>query len=92
MSRCIKMTFEVKNGNERLFEEIQKKARECQLEGFIMASSPQAIKMIACGVSADLDLFLDTVDEIIVRQGGKNMEIDPFLKDKDYRGVFRIML
>lgn len=92
MSRCIKMTFEVKNGNERLFEEIQKKAREYQLEGFIMASSPQAIKMIACGVSADLEVFLDTVDEIIVRQGGQNVEIDPFLKDKDYRGVFRIML
>jgi acylphosphatase len=86
------MTFVVPRSDEQLFEKIQKQARSCQLEGFIMASTPTTIKMIACGVSADLDLFLDKIDEVIATLGGQEVAIDPFLKDKDYRGVFRIML
>jgi acylphosphatase len=92
MSRCIKMTFALKRSDEKLFESIQKQARSCNLEGCIMASSPESVKLIACGTSSDLDNFLDHVDEIIAQQNGEHVEIDPFLKDKDYRGVFRIML
>ncbi len=92
MSRCIKMTFSVQRSSEKLLNALQKQALECKLEGFVMASTPETVKIIACGVSADLDTFLDKVDEVIAAQGGQDVIIDPFLKDKDYRGVFRIML
>lgn len=92
MSRCIKMTFNVQRSDEKLLNAVQTKAHECKLEGFVLASTPETIKIIACGVSGDLDTFLDKVDEIIAAQGGQDVVIDPFLKDKDYRGVFRIML
>ncbi len=92
MSRCIKMTFVVRRSSEQLFEDIQKYARSSDVEGFVMASTPTTIKMIACGNSENLETFLDRVDDIIARQGGHDVEVDPFLKDKDYRGVFRIML
>ncbi|MBY0109964.1 MAG: hypothetical protein K2X90_02530 [Candidatus Babeliaceae bacterium] len=91
MSRCIKMTFAVQRSNEKFLHALQKQALDCRLEGFVLASTPDTIKIIACGVSADLDAFLDKVDEIIAKHGGQDVVIDPFLKDKDYRGVFRIM-
>jgi acylphosphatase len=85
------MTFSVQHSSEKLLNALQKQALECKLEGVVMASTPGTLKIIACGVSADLDAFLDKVDEIIAAQGGHDVIIDPFLKDKDYRGVFRIM-
>lgn len=91
MSRCIKMTFSVQHSSEKLLEAIQKQAQTCQLEGLVMASTLESIKVIACGLSPNLDMFLDKIDEVIATQGGHDIMIDPFLKDKDYRGVFRIM-
>ncbi len=91
MSRCIKMTFSVQRPSQKLLDALQKQAQACKLEGFVMASTPENLKIIACGLSADLDNFLDKTDEIIAAQGGHDVIIDPFLKDKDYRGVFRIM-
>lgn len=92
MSRCIKMTFSVNRTNDKFLHTLQNQAQKCNLEGLVMANTPETIKIIACGGSSDLEVFLDTIDEIIADQGGHDIMIDPFLKDKDYRGVFRIML
>ena len=91
MNRCIKLTFAVKRASDKLLQTLQSQAQENNLEGFGMASAPESVKIIVCGKGTDVDAFLDTVDELIVKHGGQDIAIDPFLKDKDYRGVFRII-
>lgn len=82
--------------DDKLLERIQEQARSCQLEGVIMASTPKEVredvpnvKIITCGSSEDIDIFLDKVGYLIAEH--EQLMIDTFLKDKDYRGVFRIM-
>lgn len=91
MSRCIKMTFNVSKATDKMLQVVQQQALALELEGLVVASTPENVKIVACGSSEKIDSFLDTIDEFIARSGGHNITIDPFLKDKDYRGVFRIM-
>ena len=92
MSRCIKMAFALDKPSEKFLQAIQKHARTFQIEGLLMAHPGEGLKVIACGEGESIDAFLDALDEVVVKYGGQHISSDSFLKDKDYRGVFRIML
>lgn len=72
---------------------IQKKAAGLGLEGTAQLVDPEAkkVSIAICGKPDDLDEFID-----LMHKGAKNfelldIEIEPFLKEKDYRAVFRII-
>lgn len=92
MKKCLKITFTGKWPKNFLHDFVQKHARKFDIEGTVQkVESLGKIRIIACGMAGELDDFLD-----ILHAGGskislEDIEIEPFLKDKDYRGVFRVI-
>lgn len=70
---------------------VQKNARKYTLEGTAQATSQTSAKIMICGEKDNIDGFLD-----VLHKGTKDVELDeihiePFIKEKDYRGIFRVI-
>lgn len=91
VSKCIKITFTGKPKQDFLQKVIQKHAKTLQVEGLAQGSEDGQFKIIACGDGEKIDSFVDMIHKESVKAILKDIEIEPFLKDKDYRGVFRII-
>jgi acylphosphatase len=91
MKKCLKITFICDQPERLLHEFIQKNARNLNLEGTVKAIEPNEISIIACGSKENIDTFLDIVHEGFESYIPENVVIEPFLKEKDYRGIFRIL-
>lgn len=90
MNKCVRITCSLEMLDDALLA-IQKYARTLFIEGTIQATSPDRLKIVACGSKEKVDEFVDLVHKELARFNAQNLEIEPFLKDKDYRGVFRIL-
>jgi len=91
MNRCLKinMIIEIKEG---LLENlIRKNAQKFKIEGYAQAMDKKTVKIVACGKSDDIDSFLDALYKGHKNTKPSSLEVDPFLRDKDYRGVFRVI-
>lgn len=93
MNKCLRITLMGDYPPNFLVNFIQKHAKTFDLEGTAQLDDAKEgrIKIIICGSSDALDDFLDAL-----YQGTKgfelhDLEIEPFLKDKDYRQVFRVI-
>lgn len=93
MYKCLRISFESESeGYTNLASSIQKNAKKFNLEGVVqVVGAERKISIIACGSKEDLDAFLDLVYKGFEEGPLKEVEVEPFLKDKDYRGVFRII-
>jgi hypothetical protein len=47
--------------------------------------------VIACGAKDDVDLFLDSLYKDASESQLEGVEAEPFIKDRSYRGVFRVI-
>jgi acylphosphatase len=93
MAQCLKIhcSSALADG-DMLFEFIQKKAQQCGVEGLVQPVENLRIRIIVCGEKDDIEDFIEElhkgspkIPELI------DFEMEPFLKDRDYRGVFRIV-
>lgn len=92
MKKCVKITFSVDIPEGFLQSSVQKHARKCALEGTAqIITSEQNVRVVACGEKDSVDEFLDLLHKEFSRVKITDFEIEPFLRDKDYRGVFRII-
>jgi len=91
MKKCLKITFTLKRSDTFLYEFIQRHARDLEIEGNIQFLSPDQCTIVACGTKENIDTFLDFVHEGIGSHVPENVYVEPFLKDKDYRGTFRVL-
>lgn len=92
MNKCLKIIIFIKNFENNLTNTIQKLAKKNNLEGFAQFDEGD-IKITICGKKEDVDNFVDkTYKELeALNISSDDVEIEPFIKDKDYRGVFRII-
>jgi acylphosphatase len=91
VSKCIKITFTGKPKQDFLEKVVKKHARTLQVEGLAQGTDEGVFKIIVCGEVDHIDSFIDMIHKESVKALLKNIEVEPFLKDKDYRGVFRII-
>ena len=91
MKKCLKITFvsRVLDGEIRDF--VQAAARKLGLEGTVQIIEPNEIMIIACGSKDAIDEFLDVIHEGSDSYIPEDVNVEPFLKEKDYRGIFRIL-
>ncbi len=91
MNKCVKIivTGQLKDGF--LAEVVQKHARKLSIEGTANLVPPNKAKIIACGTKEDVDNFVDVIHKESSRFPIDEIEVEPFLKDKDYRSAFRII-
>ncbi len=87
MNKCLKITLTVDRMEGFLHTIVQSKARKCDLEGVVQPVNDSQIRIIVCGEKENVDTFVD----LLQREAIKDVEIEPFVKDKDYRGVFRVI-
>jgi len=75
-------------------ELIATSARKQGLEGYVTRSTTQehGFKVFLCGMRDRADLFLDELHIIGIPYGLCDVEISPFIQDKDYRGAFRVVI
>ncbi len=91
MNKCLKITFSMKPKEGFLHTVIQHHARTYELEGMVQALSSDKAKIIVCGEKEQVDLFVDALHKESVKAPIADIEIEPHVKDKDYRGVFRVI-
>lgn len=92
MKKCLKIAFSVPPSKEFLQTTVLQNARDLEIEGTAQVALPEnIIRIIACGSKQAIDSFLDIIHKEIVKLHINDIEVEPFLKEKDYRGVFRIL-
>lgn len=91
MKKCLKIILKSSSLDTGLRDSIQIAARELDLEGTIQLIEQHEIIIIACGSKENIDDFLDEVHEGFGGVVPEDVQIEPFLKEKDYRGTFRIL-
>lgn len=92
MKKCLKVTISVENiPKDFLKKVIQKYANSFKVEGAAQLAADESIKIIACGKKEAVDDFLDILHKETAKFKLNDLLVEPFLKEKDYRGVFRVI-
>jgi len=87
MNKCLKITVSVDPIEGYLQSVVQPQARKFDLEGMVKPLSENQVSIIVCGKKEQVDAFVD----FLQKEAVSDVEIEPFVKDKDYRGVFRVI-
>ena len=91
MKKCLKITLMAKMVGRELRDAIQAAARKLGVEGTVQLIEPHEIIIIACGSKDNIDAFLDVIHQGFGAHVPEDVQVEPFLKEKDYRGIFRIL-
>jgi acylphosphatase len=91
MNKCLKITFVADLPDNFLRDFIQKYAKKYGIEGTVQITADDSIKIIACGKKENVESFLDDIHKGTAEVHFEDLVVEPFLKDKDYRGVFRVI-
>ena len=92
MSQCLHITFTSQKNYSALQETILKKARSLGIEGFAQANTANnTVKVIACGAKNSLEKFVDFLHQESSKDALSDISIEPTLKERDFRGVFRVI-
>ncbi|TET05997.1 hypothetical protein E3J79_03575 [Candidatus Dependentiae bacterium] len=93
MTKCLKITFsKTKMPPDFLRSVVQKHAKKLDIEGIAkVLMVDQKICIIACGVKDNIDAFVDLLHKRFSEFSIHEIKIEPFIRDKDYRNVFRII-
>ncbi len=91
MKKCLKITLVSKMLERWLRDSIQTAARKLDVEGTVQFVEPNEIVIIACGSKDNIDGFLDNIHQGFGVNIPEDVLVEPFLKEKDYRGIFRIL-
>lgn len=91
MNKCLKIMLIGEPKDGFLQKVVQKHARKLELEGVVQQIVKDLVKIIVCGKKDHVDSFIDLLHKEIDKSNFHNIEIEPFLKNKDYRGVFRVV-
>ena len=90
MIKCVRITCELKI-TKAFTASIQRQATRLDLEGLMHVIIPSNLKIVACGSKENIETFVDFLYKEGALKKPFSIEVEPFLKDKDYRGVFRII-
>lgn len=90
MKQCLKITVLIKSSDDCLHDFVRKYATKYALEGTAQ-SIDDRIHIIACGDKENMDMFLDALHKGTAKHRPESIELEPFFKEKDYRGVFRVI-
>lgn len=90
MYKCLKITFTA-NLPKGFLQKVIQNNQKLHIEGVAQLLMDNLVKIIVCGSMDHVDHFLDHLYKEVSAVHPNDFHIEPFLKDKDYRGVFRIV-
>ena len=91
MKQCLRITFKLSSKSMPLYvKSIKQHAHKLDIEGTAHVLD-DTIKIFACGRKDYMDKFIDVVYKGTKDARPDDVEIEPFAKEKEYRGVFRVI-
>lgn len=91
MKKCLKITISA-HAPDSLMADLQKKGTKLEIEGSLQhVVAENEIRVIACGNKDAVDQLVDYMHKLAAQAELSNVNIEPFVKTKDYRGAFRII-
>lgn len=91
MTKCLKIVMSGNFPEGFLRDFIQKHARALELEGVAQALPDGTIRILVCGLKDSVDHFLDALHKGADKEIPEMVDIEPFVKDRDFRGIFRVL-
>ncbi len=91
MKKCVKIAFHAPLKKDILHSFVQHYARSFALEGVAQAQAPDIVKIVVFGEMEAIDNLVDVIHKEAQKYSITQIEIEPFLKDRDYRGIFRVI-
>ena len=91
MNQCVQINFLGVFSHKGLREFILKTARGFGLEGTGQSIDKGKIKITICGKRDKIQEFIDELHAQADEHAMSNIEIEPFFKQKEFRGIFRII-
>lgn len=91
MKQCLRITFSMDVPEDFFQGVVQKSAQQLGLEGTVQRVNDESIKIIICGKHEAVDEFIGHFHKAVGVASVENFQIEPFIKEKDYRGVFRVI-
>lgn len=92
MNKCLKIMLTAEYAQGSLGSILQKHAQKLRLEGVAQVVGPEnKVNIIVCGSIEGVDEFLDLLHKDTSKWKLIDIEVEPFLTEKRYRGVFRII-
>lgn len=92
MNKCLRITFNASFPEGFLQDVVQVHAKKCNLEGTVqLIPTDNKVRVIVCGDKDNVDKFIDLLHKGSGKIYLEDLQIEPFLKDRDYRGVFRVI-
>lgn len=91
MRKCLKIKVSGKVQDSAYKSLAQKHAQNLGIEGTVQNSEDDCIVIMACGPSDNLDKFIDVLYKGTADSRVTNLVAEPFLSEKDFRSVFRII-
>lgn len=91
MKKCLKIRLGA-SFSSSVIGEIQKKGSKLAIEGTIEnIAQDDEMNLIVCGNKEEVDEFVDFLHKVAAKEKLSTIEIEPFIKTKDYRGAFRVI-
>ena len=90
MKQCLRITFTLDSESKFLQDTVKKYAYKLEIEGAAQVIEGR-IKIVACGMKDNMERFIDVLHKGSKTARPDDVEVEPFLKDKEYRGVFRVI-
>lgn len=91
MKQCIKITITGHVQSVPYKEFIQKQAQKLHIEGTLQDYEDEDVLIIACGQSDNLDELIDHIYKGTPDIKIRDVIIEPFINEKNFRGVFRLI-
>lgn len=96
MRKCVKITLTAFGDLDALYKLLKKKLSFDDLEGYAEPSVEEELHIVVYGPKEAVDTFVGTFEDAILAENENRKHemiyfFEPFLKDEDYRGVFRFI-
>ena len=92
MIQCLMITLTVGSLKGFLDRFVKNNASKLHLEGVAQLISDDHVRIIVCGKSRDIDDFVDVIYEKSSKFKLDDIQIESYFKERDYRGVFRVVV
>ena len=91
MNQCLMITLTVGSLRGFLDRFIKNSASKLHLEGVAQLISDSHVRIIVCGQNKAVDDFIDVLYEQSTKFKLDDIQIESYFKERDYRGVFRVI-
>lgn len=92
MNKCVRIMIKGTVSEKFVEDVIKKQTRQLHLEGTAqVVEAEDQIRIVVAGKKENVDAFIDSLHKGVGDDVPDAVSVEPLLKERDYRGVFRVL-